>query len=342
MPLHARLHVWLLGLDRAQITGPCGSFIAVQEGRAEFAACGQGYDADFYGVIGKDEELWGISGTFEDKDGRGLGGVLIELSGEERQADVSRSSTGYYAFLVPEGSYQVATEPGFCAVVDGAQGSGCSNSASVSVPGSHAVDFRPEKEGTISGTVYDADGNGLGGVTVSAVGRMGSSVNTDDKGAYELNLAIGSYTVSAAGAWQAGVDEAGQPTRVRTDYCSESGARCDRSVRVEVDGDETLDWHDRGLVGSKDEDLVPVDVDEPEESGPGELDLLFLATLLAGGAGAGVLVAGSGGSEGGGPGGGSGPPPKPWDEMTEEEKGATDPHSSSVEEDHPGPPAEAA
>ena len=118
---------------------------------------------------------------------------------------------------------------------------------------------------------------------------------------------------------------------------SESGARCDRRSGCEVDGDETLDWHDRGLVGSKDEHLVPVDAAEPEESGPGELDLLFLATLLAEAPAPASWWLNPGRSEGGLTGGGSGPPRKPWDEMTEEEKARY--RSALIKQwmdDHPG------
>ena len=155
-------------------TGPCGSFIAVQEGRAEFAACGQGYDADFYGVIGKDEELWGISGTFEDKDGRGLGRHPRRAVG--RGATGGRVAKHDRLLRVPGPGGQLPGHDRAGLLRGGRRRAGlaCSSSASVSVPGSHAVDFRPEKEGTIAGTVFDADGNGLGGVTVSAVGRMGS------------------------------------------------------------------------------------------------------------------------------------------------------------------------
>ena len=108
--------------------------------------------------------------------------------------------------LVPEGTYTVTTEQGFCASVDGSAVSGCSRSATVSVPGSHSVDFRPEKEGVIKGTVKDDKGKGIRNATVSAVGKMGLSVTTDGEGAYTMTLAAGSYRVTAAGAgWGHGV-----------------------------------------------------------------------------------------------------------------------------------------
>jgi len=300
----------------AGITGPCGSNIAVQEGRAEFAACGSATDSDYYGVIPEDEDLYAISGRVATRDHRRLGGVLVELSGDERQAYVTRGS-GDYAFLVPEGAYTVTTETGLCAVVDGVRGEGCHSSASVTVPGSHAVDFEPEREGTISGTIHDSEGNPFGGrVTISAMGKQGAQTTPDQDGHYTMTVVAGSYLVTAAATdYRAGNPAASEPPVVRTVYCSEVGTACDTRVRVEVDGDEVVDWHDRGLISTAEVEPMP---EEPrEQPGAADLDLWFLASVLAG---AGVVIGAGAAAGGGGGGGGSAPPPRPWDEMTKEEQ----------------------
>jgi len=311
----------------AGITGPCGSQIAVQEGRAEFAACGSAEDSDYYGVIPKEEELWAISGRVSAKDNRRIRGVLVELSGDERQAAVT-SSSGDYAFLVKKGSYTVTTEEGFCASVDGSPVSGCSRSGSVSVPGSHSVDFRPAKEGIVKGTVLDAKGKGLRFATVSAVGKQGQTAVTDVNGAYTMTLVAGSYQVTAYGEWKAGKDAKGEPTLVRPVYCSSPIGDCAQRVTATVKGDDeqTINWNDRGIIGTPADEVAPQIADPTIDlSNPATIDLWFLASVLVAGgagiAGAGVAAGGGDGSEdAAGGGGGGGGPDKPWSEMSEEER----------------------
>ena len=59
-------------------------------------------------------------------------------------------------------------------------------------------------QGSIDGTITDAKGNGIAGVTVTAVnaqGKAAAQATTDESGAYTLeNLAAGKYKIAAYGA----------------------------------------------------------------------------------------------------------------------------------------------
>jgi hypothetical protein len=230
---------WQWVTPSAGITGPCGSQIAVQEGRAEYAACAGTYASDYYGVISKDEDKYGISGQIVMSDGRGMAGVPVTLSGPDGDSTVTDAGGGYY-FLAKKGDYTVSADADVCAEpVD----AGCENSRQVSVGPSRTVNFRPRGEGLIEGVVTGPDSRPKSGVTVRIVGKDGTAVTTNGQGYYSARVPKGTYVVSATSV-EPPVAPSTTPTT--TYYCADnSGAvqkTCTQVLTVDVPPDKKLNW----------------------------------------------------------------------------------------------------
>jgi hypothetical protein len=226
------------------VIGPCGSQIAVQEGRAEFAACAGTYGSDYYGVIGKDEDLWGISGRVTLSDGRGMPGVPISVSGPESRSAITGPG-GDYAFAVKKGTYKVSAGAKVCVKP---QTGACSSSTSVTLPGSAAVNFGPAAEAVIRGTVFGEDSKPKQGVGVRIVGPDGINVTSDDKGHYEARVAKGSYTVSASLTETPPLKpgEQGPALPKTTNYCADDHGtfpkKCTTEVTVDAPPDHSVNF----------------------------------------------------------------------------------------------------
>jgi hypothetical protein len=232
------------------VTGPCGSQIAVQQGKAEYAICAGTYDSDYFGVLDKNDPRSAISGRVSLSSGRGLVGVPVHLSGPESKTAMT-SATGDYYFLVKKGTYTVRPDAKVCATSQ--HGTGCSSTATVTVPGSKTVNFGPDGEGTVDGTIRDSGGDPVPGVTVRVVGPSGQVTTTNDKGYYSVVVPKGTFEVSASKL----VDGTGTPTvpaRQRVFCAARTGAGsgdCPQTATVEVPPDATVDFtpkEDPGLL----------------------------------------------------------------------------------------------
>lgn len=227
---------WRWQTYSAGVTGPCGSQIAVQEGRAEFAACAGTYASDYFGVIPKDADRYGISGRVSLTDGRGMAGVPITLAGPESKSMLTDSSGDYY-FIVKKGTYTVKAGAKVCAVP--IAGHGCAPSKTVTVPASQTVDFRPPGEGVIQGTVFGEGSKPKSGVTVHVVGPDGTTATTDGQGRYEARVPEGTYVLSASSTTD------GKDPKTLT-YCADDHgtfpAKCRATVTVDVKPDHVVNW----------------------------------------------------------------------------------------------------
>lgn len=230
---------WQWVTPQAGITGPCGSQIAVQEGRAEFAACAGTYASDYYGVIAKDEDKYGISGRIVLSNGRGMAGVPVTLSGPDSDSTVTDSGGGYY-FIAKKGDYTVTADADVCAEPVDAE---CENSRKVTVGPSRTVNFRPRGEGLIEGTVTGPDSKPKSGALVRIVGKDGTTVTTDGSGHYEARVPKGRYVVSATS-----VEPAVAPSTVPTTtyYCADNSGKvqkdCEHVLTVDVPPDKKINW----------------------------------------------------------------------------------------------------
>ena len=227
------------------VTGPCGSQIAVQEGRAEYAACTGTYASDYYGVIGKDDDRYGISGRVTLSNGRAMVGVPISVSGPDSQSTITGPG-GDYSFLVKQGTYTVQAGAKVC-VTPGATDS-CSSSKSVTVPASQTVNFMPPGEGVIRGTILGEDSKPKAGVDVHIVGPDGLTVTSDSKGQYEARVPKGKYTLAASftSTPPLAPGDKGPAVPVTNTYCADDHGtfpkQCRKSVTVDVPPDTTVNW----------------------------------------------------------------------------------------------------
>jgi hypothetical protein len=230
---------WQWVTPQAGITGPCGSQIAVQEGRAEYASCAGTYASDYFGVIPKDSDTYGISGHIRLSNGRGMSGVPVTLAGPDPGSTVT-SATGDYYFLAKKGSYTVSASADVCAEPVSAD---CSHTREIQVGPSTTVNFRPRGEGRIEGTLTGPDSKPKSGALVRIVGRDGTTVTTDGQGHYEATLPKGRYVVSAT-SLESAVAPSTTPTT--TYYCADNsgkaGKECEHVVSVDVPPDTKLNW----------------------------------------------------------------------------------------------------
>ncbi len=230
---------WQWVTPSAGITGPCGSQIAVQEGRAEYAACAGTYASDYFGVIPKDEDKYGISGQIVMSDGRGTAGVPVTLSGPDGDSTVTDGGGGYY-FLAKRGDYTVSAGADVCAEPVGAD---CENSRKVSVGPSQTVNFRPRGEGLIEGVITGPDSKPKANVSVRIVGKDGTVATTNGQGYYSARVPKGTYVVSASSV-EPPVAPSTTPTT--TYYCADnSGAatsKCTHVLTVDVPPDTKINW----------------------------------------------------------------------------------------------------
>jgi hypothetical protein len=230
---------WKWVTPQAGITGPCGSQIAVQEGRAEYAACAGTYASDYYGVIPKDSEKYGISGRLVMSDGRGMAGVPMTLAGPEGDSTVTDRQGGYY-FLAKEGDYTVSAGADVCAEP---VGDDCENSRKVHVGGSKSVNFRPRGEGLIEGHVLGPDSKPKANATVRIVGKDGTSVTTNGTGYYAARVPKGKYVMSVTSV-EPPAKAGDSPTT--TNYCADNSGEaktdCTYAITVDVPPDVSVDW----------------------------------------------------------------------------------------------------
>ena len=225
------------------VTGPCGSEIAVQQGRAEFAACTGTYASDYYGVIAKDDDRYGISGRVTLSNGRPMVGVPISVSGPDSQSTTTGAG-GSYSFLVKKGDYTVSAGAKVCVTPGPADQ--CSQSKQVTVPESQTVNFMPPGEGVIRGTVLGEDSKPKAGVDVHIVGPDGITVQSDSKGQYEARLPKGEYTVAASFTSTPALKPGEKgPALPKVDtYCADDHGtfpkQCRKSVTVTVPPDQNV------------------------------------------------------------------------------------------------------
>lgn len=227
------------------VTGPCGSEIAVQEGRAEFAACAGTYASDYYGVISKDDDRYGISGRVTLSSGRPMVGVPISVSGPDSQSTMTGPG-GDYSFLVKKGTYSVQAGAKVC--VTPGESDACSSSKTVTVPESQSVNFVPPGEGVIRGTVLGEDSKPKAGVDVHIVGPDGLTVTSDSKGQYEARVPKGNYSLAASftSTPPLAAGDKGPAVPVTDTYCADDHGtfpkKCRQSVTVDVPPDHTVNW----------------------------------------------------------------------------------------------------
>ena len=144
-------------------------------------------------VIGDDYKIWGY---VHDSDGNIIEGATVILKDKEgNQLDeTTTNEEGYYEFTeLDPGEYIVE-------VIWGDQEKEYDVDTGDNDSHKDPVDPDKQKEFTISGTVYDADGNTVADATVFYDGVIEGWVNADSKGRYEITIdedETGRYTLYA-------------------------------------------------------------------------------------------------------------------------------------------------
>lgn len=133
-----------------------------------------------------------LSGTVT-AGGSPVGGVLVSIDGPSGPMSTLTNADGTYEFdRLEPGDYTITVEPPDGYVVDGPD----TLTPTVADDDVSDQDFALARLGALGGTVTDADGNPLGGVTVIVSGPDGEhALTTDAEGGYFLGeLEPGDYT----------------------------------------------------------------------------------------------------------------------------------------------------
>jgi len=133
-----------------------------------------------------------ISGTVS---GDNPSGVTITITGDASTSTTTDGS-GNYLISLPNGSYTVTPSK--------ADHQFSPSSTNVTIAGSDQTgkNFTSSQLWDISGTIEDADGNGIPNVAVALTGDATDNTTTDSSGDYSFtDLVNGDYTVTPTSRW---------------------------------------------------------------------------------------------------------------------------------------------
>ena len=152
-------------------------------------------DQDYYAVIGGAS----INGRVLDEEGKGVGGVRVNITGPQKLFAVTEPSGMYTAIDIKEGSYVVSlNKKGFC-VDNGISVSRktCTPSKRVTA-GNAEVTFTKLGKNSIEGSIEDQWDRRIAGIEVKIAGDgMEQSEYTDEFGRYQLGVdGDGPFTVT--------------------------------------------------------------------------------------------------------------------------------------------------
>lgn len=189
-------------------------------------------DGVAYATIGEGRA---ISGKVTERDShggiRGVPGLTVSASGtHSHSAETNRQ--GEYAMLVENGGYAVFTSGRHCVKADLPT---CKIVKTLTVPPSQRVDFHRDPPAKIRGTVTDADGGKVKGVTVNAAEPGGQLIATSVSGAdgrYELTVPIGDVKLTTSDP----------------DVCVDppTGEPCVKEKTLAVERDSIVNWKLKG------------------------------------------------------------------------------------------------
>lgn len=212
-----------------EVTSATNSWVVYDFGFCSFACA---VDGVAYATVGEGRP---ISGKVTERDShggiRGVPEQTVSASGtHSRSAETNRQ--GEYTILVENGDYTVATAGRHCVK---AELPTCKTSKSVSVPPSQHIDFHRDPDAKIRGTVTDADGGKVKGVTVRADEPTGERIDSAVSGAdgrYELTVPIGDVKL----------------TTDDPDVCLDppTGDPCAKEKSLSVERDTIVNWKLKG------------------------------------------------------------------------------------------------
>jgi hypothetical protein len=129
-----------------------------------------------------------VSGIVTNTAGAAIVGAVVSYSGSSTTA--TTNSAGSYTLTVPPGTYSVtASASGFLVFTQ--------RNVTVASNSTTTVNFALTQSGTISGTVTSSTGAAIANATVSYSGGS-ATANTNASGGYTLNVAPGTYSVTAS------------------------------------------------------------------------------------------------------------------------------------------------
>jgi hypothetical protein len=152
-------------------------------------------DQDYYAVIGGAS----INGRVLDEEGKGVGGVRVNIMGPQKLFAVTEPSGMYSAVDIAEGSYVVSVnKKGFCVDNGGSiSRKTCTPSKRVTA-GNAEVTFTKLGKNSIEGSIEDQWDRPIAGIEVKITGDgLEQSEYTDENGRYQLGVdGAGPFTVT--------------------------------------------------------------------------------------------------------------------------------------------------
>ena len=136
-------------------------------------------------------QIFTISGRLLDQQGNGLPGMTVDLAGATEPRTSVTDGAGHYQFPNLTAGFDYTVTPQSTAVYVFAPRS------FVDLDRNETFDFTGLHRYTLSGTVRDQSGNGLGGISLRLSGSESATVLTALDGTYSLTVtATGNYTVT--------------------------------------------------------------------------------------------------------------------------------------------------